>query len=177
MVIVEELTTRVRKDTIAKWYLEVFPKVATYVQKRGGDLETAKDLFQESIIITYEKLTLEGFRPSVSVEAYLTGIAKNKWLKYCAEQKRSESLDHVDMKDEKEQEPSKHKLLAILRSTGDKCLQILQAFYYEKLPMTQLSQRFGFKSERSATVQKFKCLEKVRDMVKQKSLSHEDFLD
>jgi len=54
---------------------------------------------------------------------------------------------------------------------------LLRAFYYDKLSMSKIANRFGFSSERSATVQKYKCLEKVRDLVKEKSLSYEDFLE
>jgi hypothetical protein len=43
--------------------------------------------------------------------------------------------------------------------------------------MIDIAGRFGFSGERSATVQKFKCLEKVRDTIKSKSLSYEDFVE
>jgi hypothetical protein len=56
-------------------------------------------------------------------------------------------------------------------------MELLQAFYYDKLPMNTIAGLFGFGGERSATVQKYKCLEKVRDIVKDKSLTYEDFLE
>jgi len=43
--------------------------------------------------------------------------------------------------------------------------------------MKDVSEKFGFSGERSATAQKFKCLEKIRSVVKQKSLSKEDFYE
>jgi len=45
-------------------------------------------------------------------------------------------------------------------------MDLLQAFYYFKTPMREIAEEFGYRSERSATVQKYKCLEKVRDTVK-----------
>jgi hypothetical protein len=56
-------------------------------------------------------------------------------------------------------------------------MELLSAFYYEKEDLQKLAQRFGFSGTRSATVQKFKCLEKVRETVKQKSLQYEDFME
>jgi hypothetical protein len=41
--------------------------------------------------------------------------------------------------------------------------------------MKQIAQRFGLSGERSAAVQKHKCLEKVRNTVKEKALTYEDF--
>jgi hypothetical protein len=43
--------------------------------------------------------------------------------------------------------------------------------------MVKVAQLFGFSGERSATVQKYKCIEKVRETVKQKALTYEDFLE
>jgi predicted DNA-binding protein YlxM (UPF0122 family) len=56
-------------------------------------------------------------------------------------------------------------------------MELLRAFYYDKLSMRKIAGQFDFNSERSATVQKYKCLEKVRDIVKEKSLTYEDFLE
>lgn len=172
----QKYTVSFREDTIAEWYIKVFPLVAVYIQKKGGNLEEAKEIFQESILIYYEKITFSGFNPEKADEAYLMGIAKNKWLKYQAKRRHYERLSHLDLAEEKTKEPIPQKVLFYLKQTGEKCMDLLQAFYYEKLTMTQLADRFGYKSERSATVQKYKCLEKVRDQVKNKSLNYEDFL-
>jgi hypothetical protein len=56
-------------------------------------------------------------------------------------------------------------------------MQLLSAFYYEKLDMETLAEQFGFSGPRSATVQKFKCLEKVKETVKEKSLRYEDIIE
>lgn len=45
-------------------------------------------------------------------------------------------------------------------------MQLLIAFYYDGLSMQDMARRFGFSGTRSATVQKHKCLEKVRAEVK-----------
>jgi hypothetical protein len=43
--------------------------------------------------------------------------------------------------------------------------------------MKQIAGLFGYSGERSVTVQKYKCLEKVRDTIKQNALHYEDFID
>src|SRR5690606_38798251 len=144
---------------------------------KGGNLEEAKEIFQDTIVLYYEKLAFNGFSPEKTDEAYLMGIAKNKWLKYCSERIYHEDLSHLIIAEEKEQKPITQKLMTYLKQSGEKCLDILQAFYYERLTMEQLANRFGYRSERSATVQKHKCLEKIRDQVKSKSLNYEDFLN
>lgn len=177
MTVIDEVSVHSRNKVIAGWYTHVFPSVAAYVQRNGGNLEEAKEIFQEAIVCYYEKLTFFNFNPESSEEAYLVGVAKKQWLKYSSNRKRHEHLSDFDMVDEKEQKPVTNKLLEHLRFAGEKCMDVLQAFYYEKLNMVELANRFGYTSERSATVQKYKCLEKVRDQVKHKLLSYEDFLN
>lgn len=174
MTVDQHTPNRPRSEVIANWYVRLFPKVAAYVQKQGGTLDAAKEVFQETLMLYCEKRTCTDFTPIGSEQAYLFGIAKNRWLKLRAEDTHQE-LGNFDVADEPETTPLTHKLLDYLKLSGERCLDLLQAFYFEKLNASQLAQRFGYSSERSATVQKYKCLEKVRHEVKQKSLSYEDF--
>ncbi|MDW7691954.1 sigma-70 family RNA polymerase sigma factor [Flammeovirgaceae bacterium SG7u.111] len=178
MLVVEKpKTPTTREDQLTEWYTEVFPSVCSYLHKRGGDLEEAKELFQEALILYYEKRVDNTFQPEVSDKAYLVGIVKNLWLKSHEKKKAIIGLENIEWEGEEEAKPLTEKLLLFLRQSGQKCMDLLQSFYYERLNMKDVATRFGYSSERSATVQKFKCLEKVRDNVKQKSLSYEDFID
>src|SRR5690606_41958981 len=73
--------------------------------------------------------------------------------------------------------PEHPELLAFLARAGKKCLELLSSFSYEGLGMKAISERFGYRNERTATVAKFKCLEKVRDVIKQRSAHYEDFIE
>lgn len=174
--LVETEPTR-REDLFLKWYQEVFPSVAAYVATKGGSLDDARDIFQEALVIFYEKVMVGGFEPEGTPEAYLFGITKNLWAKAYDRMMRIQSVEDLEITDERNDVILHQRLLAFLLASGQKCMDILQAWYYEKLTMNALSARFGFASDRSATVQKYKCLEKVREQVKTKSLSYEDFTD
>ena len=52
-----------------------------------------------------------------------------------------------------------------------------EAFYYDALPVVDVASLFGYSGTHSATVAKYKCLEKVRETVKQKSLNYADFIE
>ena len=173
----EELQIHVREDVILAWYKEVFPKAASYIQKKGGDLDMAKEIFQEAIVCYYEKTRDAQFKPEFEDGAYLMGMVKKMWLKHLSKEVKKKNLEGVDCWEEEISNPIKHKLASYLKQAGARCMDLLQAFYYEKMTMKQLAEKFSYRSERSATVQKYKCLEKVRDEVKQKSLSYADFLD
>lgn len=165
-----------REALFTHLYREVFPAVAAYISKKGGTLDQARDIFQEGLIIFYEKVIIDGFETELTNKAYLFGISRNLWIKSFNRQMKMEPVDQLDLAEKTENLPSTDQLLEYLKAAGQKCLDLLQSFYYEKLPMKALAERFGYTNDRSATVQKYKCLEKVREEIKSKSLNYEDFL-
>lgn len=163
-----------------KLYLEAFPATAAFVSKRGGSLEMAKDLFQDALIIYYERVRLGSTEVRVSEKAYLLGVAKHLWYARAREGRPEERLDSVDslsIADLKEPDLSENRLMNFLETAGEKCMEMLKAFYYDRLSLSKISKHFGFSGTRSATVQKYKCLEKVREAVKERKLEYADFTE
>ncbi len=162
-----------RKELIKRWYISYFPKVASFIAKRGGTLEDAKDIFQESLVILYEKKSTEF---NLNEEAYQFGICKNLWFKHSNNTSKfqNETMDFIE-----EPEPSvdENRLLKLLNSAGKKCMRLLQRFYYDNQKTEIIKEEFGFSSNHSTAVQKYKCLEKIRETVKQNSLKHESFFE
>ncbi|HVV56230.1 MAG TPA: RNA polymerase sigma factor [Mucilaginibacter sp.] len=168
-------TAEEREQLFIRLYKNVFPAVARYVSKMGGSFDEAKDIFQDALVIWYEKAITTGM--VTHEKAYLMGIAKNLWLKKYQDNNRLVSIDGFDRETEEQSEPSESRILSFLKTAGQKCMDLLRSFYYDQLPLTDIAEKFGFSGVRSATVQKFKCLEKVRETVKEKSLTYEDFVD
>lgn len=172
--------TAERELFFIKLYKTAFPVIARYVSKRGGSLEEAKDIFQDAVMIYYEKLVTTHQFPD-NEKAYLVGIAKHLWFKNRRDNSHYTPLEAysftTDIIYDDHQQPLTAKLLDYLETSGQKCMELLKSFYYDQLPLTDIAAAFGFSGIRSATVQKFKCLEKVRNTVKSKLLSYEDFVD
>ncbi|SFB85574.1 DNA-directed RNA polymerase specialized sigma subunit, sigma24 family [Parapedobacter composti] len=174
---------------IEKLYERIFPAVARHVAGKGGSLEEAKDVFHDALLVYVEK-TRSGTSDMRQSEAYVFGVARYLWIKRYKENLRYASLDQLmagyDQEDPgaywtQEFQPqdelvSSGRVFRLLQAAGRKCMDVLAAFYYEKLDMQELANRFGFAGTRSATVQKFKCLQKVKQVVKEKSLRYEDFV-
>jgi len=72
-------------------------------------------------------------------------------------------------------DPVENKLTSLLELVGSKCLDLLRAFYYDNLPLQQIKDAFGFSNTHSASVQKHKCIEKMRNTIQEKSIGYEDF--
>lgn len=173
-------TKEEREKIIIKLYQEAFPDVARYIKKMGGKLEETEDIFQDALIIFYEKF---GHEKSAihNHKAYVVGISKYLWIKKYRKDLKMLSLeiysDMAEALDKPDKIPSKETLIKYLEAAGKKCMEMLQSFYYQKLSLPEIAMQFGFSGVRSATVQKYKCLEKIRDVIKDKSLNYEDFLE
>ncbi|MFD1258662.1 RNA polymerase sigma factor [Mucilaginibacter terrae] len=171
-------TNETREDWLTRLYLTAFPNVALHIARQGGLLDEAKDIFQDALVIYYEKAVSGNVQLTHSEQAYLLGIAKHLWYHQQQKQKghvNEDVLNFMELANEEPLQPSANRLLRYLERAGQKCMEILQAFYYDKQNMKEIAERFGLSGERSATVQKHKCLEKVRNKVKEKSLTYEDF--
>ncbi|SEP42735.1 RNA polymerase sigma factor [Mucilaginibacter sp. OK283] len=168
-----------RQELFVGLYKKVFPAVAKYVARCGGSFDEAKDVFQDALLNYYEKTGQTGLSVNNSDGAYIYGTARYLWIKRYKEGGKTSPLNEaiiVNTAEEPTGLPDNNKLLHFLESTGKRCMELLRSFYYDKLPMTQIAETFGFAGVRSATVQKYKCIEKVRETVKQKELTYEDFL-
>jgi DNA-directed RNA polymerase specialized sigma24 family protein len=166
-----------REKLFIALYKGAFPAVARYVSKMGGTFDEAKDIFQDALVIYYEKAVAGEPDIRINAKAYLMGIAKHLWLKKFGVNSRHVSIDGIDTEEAEDVRVSDSRLLNFLQTAGKKCMELLRSFYYDQLPLNDIAETFGFSGVRSATVQKYKCLEKVRETVKEKALTYEDFLD
>src|ERR1044071_762581 len=77
-MVIEDLAAE-RKVLFMHLYQQAFPLVAKFVRNRGGSFEEAKDIFQDALVIYYEKLATSAMVLRYSERAYVFGIAKHLW--------------------------------------------------------------------------------------------------
>lgn len=165
-----------REELITRLYKQAFPPVAKYISNRGGSFEVAKDIFHDALLIFYEKMVAGNYPADET--GYLIGIVKHLWLKHYREDLQTKSLEEENLSiEEEKQKPSNRRLMSFLQRAGNKCMELLTSFYYHQQPLDEIAEAYGFSGVHSATVQKYKCLEKVREIIKQKALVYEDFME
>lgn len=161
-------------------YENVFPRVARIVARGGGSLEEAQDIFHDGYVILLEKEP-EKTRGLISREAYLVGICKKLLLRKFSRAREFCALSEVEQQIEIPVDfyPSvnERRLLGFLEKAGKKCMDLLRTFYYSRLPVSEIADQYGYSSEHSASAQKYKCLEKLKEVVREKTLQYEDFME
>ncbi len=185
----ETINTRVSltgRDTWLKaLYKDAFPLVARYIARMGGSLEEARDVFQDALVIYYERQTERQMILQYTEKSYILGISRHLWNKRYRETLGKEPIDmlsleaegYISVLNDADKQISSTSLFKLLQSSGKKCMELLSACYYDKMPMEKLAEQFGFSGARSAASQKFKCLEKIKQTVKAKSIQYEDILE
>ncbi len=170
-----------RQIGMEELYQSSFPAVARFISKLNGTLPDAKDIFQDALVIYMERSGWQSPSDVDYPQRYILGIAKHLWMRRYKDQRRYINLDNFEaalaIPPDFYPDVSSERLLAFLQTTGEKCLGLLRDFYYQQFTMKQIALKHGFGSERSATVQKYKCLEKIRDKIKDKYMTYEDFFE
>lgn len=162
-------------------YESVFPSVASFVSEMNGSYQDAKDIFQDALIIYFERLSENRLTINTSPERYILGIAKHLWLRKFRADRNKIALDDFEkalrVPDDFYPDVRISRIFRFVEAAGSKCLNLLRSFYFEKDSLKELAARLGYSSEHSAAVQKYKCLEKIRESIKEKSMTYEDFFE
>jgi RNA polymerase sigma factor (sigma-70 family) len=158
-------------------YKNVYPSIQALIQRNSGTEENARDIFQEAMIIFYEKVLRTDFELTASVQTYLYAVSRNLWLKFLRDNRREIPVDLQDQKSEnlmRDENPffkndrvntltkSVHQYLDKL---GNPCRNILIYYYYFKLSMDAIAERLGYSNSNSVKSQKYKCIERLKKTV------------
>ena len=160
-------------------YEQTFPGVAKFVRNMEGSFEDAKDIFHDALVIYMEITARNNANSIMSDRAYILGISKHLWNRkqksnsYTIPLTGAES--EISIPDDYFPATSDKRLLNFLKTAGKRCMDLLRAFYFRQLPVKKIVSDLGYSNEHSVSVQKYKCLEKLRNTVKEKSLTYDDF--
>ena len=138
--------------------------VIKYILSNQGNKHDAEDTFQEALAFFCEKVVSENFKPTSSINTYLYGVAKNLWRNQLRKKRPDLISENIEVEDEiieqnydllKEAEKA-------ISTLGEKCIKLLQLFYFQSLKMDEIAKTLGFSSGKSARNQKYKCLAKAK---------------
>ncbi len=155
-----------------------FPKMESYIRTNSGSKDEALDTFQDALIILYKKVQTLPADADIKVDGFLVNTCKLLWSNELRKKKVRQNsgdnlLEYLAYQDEIQAQIDKEeqfvKVESIIKNIGDKCKDILVAFYYKNFSMEKIAKEFGFKTIQSAKVQKFKCMESARNLALKES--------
>ena len=180
----QEIITLIRegKHSLALELLyQNYPAVRKLVCSKGGSEEDAKDVFQEGLIVLCENASKSEFQLTCAVGTYLYSVCRFIWKNKLRQRKQHVKLPdyHTVAASEQhvqhylEEEARYGFMERILQNLGQKCLHLLQRYYFQKQSMDTIAQQLGYSSGKVARNQKYKCLERARKMVREYHVEHD----
>lgn len=158
-------------DAIETIYRENFQAIKAFIIKNNGYADDALDIFQEAMIVLFEKAKSGSFVLSCQLQTYLYSICRRLWLKKLQKQDRYnpgfETIEEtVPVEDEMESHEKKNNdflyMENALQKIGEPCKSLLEAFYIEKKSMPEIAGMFGYTNSDNAKTQKYKCLVRLK---------------
>jgi RNA polymerase sigma factor (sigma-70 family) len=160
-------------------YRKHFRMMARLVVRNSGSEDDAKDIFQDALIIFWEKARLGKLELSSKISTYLYSVCQNLWHKELTRKQRLVSQEH-DVADTPPDAGDRQERIAIvercLQLLKPDCRQILMYYYFDQLPMTDIAEKMEFANADSAKTKKYKCKQELDRLIKSQ-FSPSDLLD
>lgn len=161
------------EQVLERLYKGYFPMVLQFILKNNGDENDAKDIYQEGIIVLYNKIKTGDFELTSKLKTYIYSVCRRLWLKRLADRSRRagnvSDFEEVlaveeDVEDHTKTEFEFEKMKLSLEQLGEPCNTIIQDFYIQGLSMQDICEKFGYTNTDNAKTQKYKCLQRLKKL-------------
>lgn len=159
------------KKAVETIYRENYLTIQSFILKNNGYPDDARDIFQEAMIVLYEKVSAGGFELTCQIRTYLYSVCRRLWLKRLQQMQRynpaAESIGEiVPVEEELDAHEKRNADLALMENAlgkiGEPCKSLLEAYYLQKKSMPEIAEFFGYTNADNAKTQKYKCLVRLK---------------
>jgi len=158
---------------INKIYKSFFPSIAHMIVSNNGSNDEAKDVFQEAVMVLYDKITQQQFELNSKLSTFLYAVSRRLWLKQLSRKGHTlnttdisdfEDILHVeeDIQEHQEIENQFEQMNDAMHQLGEPCQTLLKDFYIKNLSMQEITEKFGYTNSDNAKTQKYKCLQRLK---------------
>ena len=173
--LLEGLAVNDRK-AIETIYKQHYNMVQTMVVNNNGYPDDARDIFQEAMIVLYERSRSGSFELNCQLKTYLYSVCRRLWLKRLNQLQRIspevEKLEEtVPVEEDLELHAQRNLDFQVMeksmKNLGEPCKSLLEAYYLEKRSMVEIADSFGYTNADNAKNQKYKCLMRLKKLFSQ----------
>jgi RNA polymerase sigma factor (sigma-70 family) len=159
------------KKAVEVIYKENYNMVQALIINNNGSADDAKDIFQEAMIVLYEKAKSGTFELNCQIKTFVYSVSRRLWLKRLQQQNRFSSPGDnmeavVPVEDELEEHERRNDEFEMMDKAishlGEPCKSLIEAYYLQKQNMQDIAARFGYTNADNAKNQKYKCLMRLK---------------
>ncbi|MFN0175705.1 MAG: RNA polymerase sigma factor [Saprospiraceae bacterium] len=158
---------------LRRLYEQQLPVIRGLIRHYGGLEAYAKDIFQDAVLLVYQKARQPDFQLSSKFSTYFYGICRNLWLNRCTKKSASSEVtltedakyiaDGSSLEEELLQVEQGKLFWRAFRQLGEDCQKILELFF-QKTPMEAIATQMGFGSEGYAKRRKRQCKDRLTEL-------------
>jgi len=154
-------------------YRQHYSMVQSLVIHNNGTADDARDIFQEAMIVLYEKSRSGSFELNCQLKTYVYSVSRRLWLKKLSQRQKylpdmNGAEETVQVEDDIELHEQRNGEFQVMEkallSLGEPCKSLLEAFYLQKRNMTEIAGSFGYTNADNAKNQKYKCLTRLKKL-------------
>ncbi len=169
-VLLEGLAASDRK-AVETIYQDNFNMVQALVINNNGSADDAKDIFQETMIVLYEKVRSGSFELNCQIKTFVYSVSRRLWLKRLQQQNRytspGDNMEAVvpveeDLEAHEQRNTEFEMMEKAITHLGEPCRSLLEAYYLQKQNMQTIATSFGYTNADNAKNQKYKCLMRLK---------------
>ena len=159
------------RKSVESIYRNHYSMIQTLIINNSGTSDDARDIFQEAIIVLYEKAKSGSFELHAQLKTYIYAVCRRLWMKRLLTYQRysgdlanaPESIateDDIEMYEHRTQD---FELMEkALQHLGEPCKELLESYYLKKKNMSEIAREFGYTNADNAKNQKYKCLMRLK---------------
>ena len=159
------------RKSIETIYRVHYSMIQTLVINNSGTSDDARDIFQEAIIVLYEKARSGSFELHAQLKTYIYAVCRRLWLKKLAVDKRfsgdlANAQETIATEDDLEMYAHRTEDFELmekaLQHLGEPSKELLESYYIRKKNMSEIAKEFGYTNADNAKNQKYKCLMRLK---------------
>lgn len=152
-------------------YQQHYSMIQALVINNNGTSDDARDIFQEALIVLYEKARSGTFELHAQLKTYLYAVSRRLWLKKLQEGRRfsrdlANAEETIAVSEDLEMFENRNAEFDLMESAlsqlGEPCKALIEAFYLQKKNMSDIATEFGYTNADNAKNQKYKCLMRLK---------------
>ena len=161
---------RNERKAVETIYRENYNMVQSLVINNNGTADDAKDIFQEAMIVLYEKARSGTFELNCQIKTYVYSVCRRLWLKKLQQSNRYLEIGNIestvpvdeDVDDHAKRNAEFEMMEKAISGLGEPCRSLLEAYYLQKKNMQEIAFDFGYTNAENAKNQKYKCLVRLK---------------
>ena len=159
-------------------YKKFYRMMIRIVLTNNGSEDEAKDIFQDALIVFWQKAASGNLILTSKISTYIYSICQNLWRKELDRKMRfSDQQESTEIVFQDYERSERNKIVReCIEELGESCKKILTYYYFDGLSMNDIAKKLDLANTDTAKTKKYKCKKRLDSLVKAK-YTPKDFLD